>query len=591
MKKMMNRKYGTKMLLLFLGWILTLDAFALHRQENKLIAHWPLDINDKSTFIKDNTGTYNLNQKASVEKGTWSGFSSSYLPSMDMRNTLWVFEGTFQTENEDESIGVIAGTRSALSGYTGWDFLMMKNGTLRIMAVNNDKKGVTLTSSSHSFADGKPHHFTLEWNPAEGNGTITLVIDKKYKYAVAGAGDLGENTKRLFGIGCQPGNSKTLLWTGKLENFKFVGVPQPPTSSSTETRIENLDAEMKTGKSADPTVQWINATELSLEGKGWKDSETPYNRLPVRLKSIVRSPVWALSMHSAGVYVRFTASNTSFINAKWKLKSNAYLPHMTPVGVNGLDLYVKLDGKWKWAGIAKPHRSDLENEVLIKRGIPEKGKYEYMLYLPLYSSITDLQLGFSSNAKIEKVVEPTKKPIVFYGTSITHGCSASRPGMAYPAILGRRLDIPVVNLGFSGNGTMDAEFGGILSEIAASAYVIDCLPNMGSMSETEIKNRTIDLVKKIRSKHPETPIILMEDRSYTSANFTGQPIANHRRLGLKKAYEELQKSSVSKLSYIEGKDLIGDDDEATVDGSHPTDLGLFRYAEIVEPVLRKTLGI
>jgi len=579
------------MLVLFLVCILTFDVLAFYQSESKLMAHWPLDINDKSAFIKDNTGTYNLDQKASVEKGTWSGFSSSYLPSLDMRNTPWFFEGTFQTENEDESIGVIAGTRSALSGYTGWDFLMMKNGTLRVMAVDNEKKGVTLTSSSRSFADGKPHHFSLEWNPAGGNGTITLVIDKKYKYSTSGAGDLGENTKRLFGIGCQPGNSKALLWTGKLENFKFTGVPQASTSSSTETRIENLDAEMKTGKSADPTVKWINATDLSLEGKGWKDSETPYNRLPARFKSVVRSPVWALSTHSAGIYVRFTASNTSFINAKWKLKSNAYLPHMSPVGVNGLDLYVKLNGKWQWAGIAKPHRSDLENEVSVKGGIPVKGKYEYMLYLPLYTGVTDLQLGFSPNAQIERAQESVKKPIVFYGTSITHGCSASRPGMAYPSIIGRRLDFPVVNLGFSGNGTMDSEFGGILSEITASAYVIDCLPNMGSMSETEIKNRTLDLVKTIRSKHAETPIILMEDRSYTYANFTDQPVANHRRTGLKAAYEELQKNNINKLTYIEGKDLIGTDNEATVDGSHPTDLGLFRYAEILEPVLRKVLSI
>ncbi|TZF86376.1 hypothetical protein FW774_04845 (plasmid) [Pedobacter sp. BS3] len=590
MRKIINKRHYTKLLLLLLGWILTFNALASYQAGSKLMAHWPLDVNDKSTFIKDNTGTYNLNKQASVEKGTWSGFSSSYLPSLDMRNLPWVFEGNFQTTNEDGNIAVIAGTRSALSGYTGWDFLMLKDGTLRVMAVNNDKKGVSLMSSGRSFNDGKIHFFSLEWSPDGGKGTITLVIDRKHKYSVAGIGDLGENSKRLFEIGCQAGNSsKSLLWIGKLQNFKFTGVPQASTTSSTETRIENLDAEMRTGKPVDLTVKWINATELNIEGKGWKDTETPYNRLPARFKSVVRNPVWALSTHSAGIALHFTASNTKFITAKWKLKSNPFLPHMTPLGVNGLDLYVKLNGKWQWAGVGKPTRSDVDNEASLKNGIPETGKYEYILYLPLYSALTDIQLGFSPDVKIEKPHD-RGKPLVFYGTSILQGCSASRPGMAYPSMLGRRLDMPTINLGFSGNGTMDPEFADILAEISASAYIIDCLPNMGKMSSDEIVDRTLFLVRKLRAKRPETPIILVEDRTYAYANFTGAAVPNNRRAGLKKAYEQLLKENVKAVSYIPGEGLIGYDNEATVDGSHPTDLGMFRYCEVIEPVLRKILG-
>ncbi len=43
------------------------------------------------------------------------------------------------------------------------------------------------------------------------------------------------------------------------------------------------------------------------------------------------------------------------------------------------------------------------------------------------------------------------------------GC-ASRPGTCHPALLGRMLDYPVINLGFSGNGKMEGEVAELLAE-------------------------------------------------------------------------------------------------------------------------------
>mgnify|MGYP003725804593 CR=1 FL=1 len=45
------------------------------------------------------------------------------------------------------------------------------------------------------------------------------------------------------------------------------------------------------------------------------------------------------------------------------------------------------------------------------------------------------------------------------------------------------------------------------------------------------------------------------------------------------------------LLYLEGENQLGDDGEATVDSSHPTDLGFMRMADAFEPVLRQALKL
>ena len=49
------------------------------------------------------------------------------------------------------------------------------------------------------------------------------------------------------------------------------------------------------------------------------------------------------------------------------------------------------------------------------------------------------------------------KPVLVYGTSIAQGGVASRPGLAWTALLERKLDRPVINLAFSGNGRLEPE--------------------------------------------------------------------------------------------------------------------------------------
>jgi len=178
---------------------------------------------------------------------------------------------------------------------------------------------------------------------------------------------------------------------------------------------------------------------------------------------------------------------------------------------------------------------------------------------------------------------------VFYGTSITQGGCASRPGMVHTAILGRRFDRPVINLGFSGNGTLDLPIAQCLGRINAAVFVIDCLPNLRA---AQVAERIVPFVRELRRARPNTPIVLVEDRSYSQAFLVASARERNRksREALRAGFERLEKDGVEGLVYLEGDALLGDDGEATVDGSHPNDLGFVRQAAAMGRALAPILA-
>ena len=333
---------------------------------------------------------------------------------------------------------------------------------------------------------------------------------------------------------------------------------------------------------------WHDVTKWGVEGRGWGDQERKrwFDRLPAKAEGKVTPTVWGLSRDSAGMMVRFK-TNAKAIYTRYTLaKTNLALPHMPATGVSGLDLYARNDrGEWRWVQVTKPTAAKVEALIL---GDLAPGEREYAAYLPLYNGIESLEIGVPAGAKFEGLAPRTEKPIIFYGTSITHGACASRPGMVHTAILGRRFDRPVMNIGFSGNGRMDAAVGELLTEIDAAAYVIDCLPNMGP---ADVTTKCIPLVKQLRAARPNTPIVLVEDRRFTNEWITPAKKKFHddNHAALRAAYEQLRKDGVARLSYIGGDHLYGDDADGATDASHASDLGFLRQADIFEPVLRAAM--
>jgi lysophospholipase L1-like esterase len=334
-------------------------------------------------------------------------------------------------------------------------------------------------------------------------------------------------------------------------------------------------------------VAWYNVAQWGVEGRGWPDTRLFYDRLPGRARSTVRPEVWEHSRSSAGMLTRFETDSTIFY-ARYRLTSpRLEMPHMSATGVSGLDLYARTgSGRDHWLAVTTPATQVVEQCLVT--GV-DPGCRRYTAYLPLYNGVGSLEIGVEPDAAFQGLQPRTDRPAVFYGSSIMQGCAASRPGMSIPAILGRRFDLPTVNLGFSGNATMDGSIGSLMAELEASVYVIDCLPNM---TADLVAARTEPLVRQLREARPDTPILLVEDRAYTNAALVDSFRQRHAgsRAALRAAYTNLSAAGVEQLFYLGGGNLVGDDGEGAVDGSHPNDLGMVRYCDAYEQVLRPVLA-
>jgi hypothetical protein len=252
-------------------------------------------------------------------------------------------------------------------------------------------------------------------------------------------------------------------------------------------------------------LEWVDAKKLTVEGLGFKDVKSPYDRLPARAEGVVPPPVWNLSHDSAGALVRFTSA-TMEIRARWTVTNkNLAGANITAIASSGLDLYARTDaGKRRWLGFGQPTFPD--TIAVLVTGIAPTER-EFMVYLPLRNGVTSLEFGVPKGSTIRPgPARPLgSKPIVFYGTSITHGIGASRAGMTHVAMLGRTLNREVINLGFSGNGRMEPEVVKFVAELNPAVFVLDCLPNMNPQQVTE---RIVPGVKLLREAHPNTPILL-----------------------------------------------------------------------------------
>lgn len=356
--------------------------------------------------------------------------------------------------------------------------------------------------------------------------------------------------------------------------------------------------EVQPGRRLDPAAAtrdekqgllWYDVRHMTVEGKGWTEAETFYSRLPAKAEAMVREPVWKLAQCSAGLCVRFV-TDSDRIAARWTTTSASMaMDHMAATGVSGLDLYIRTGGQWHWLATGRPRKS-LTNEGILVGGIPA-GVHEYLLYLPLYNGTRSLEIGVNEQAMLAHpgpLPPGLAKPVVIYGTSITQGGCASRPGMSYVAIIGRRLDRPTINLGFSGNGKMERELATLLGEIDAAAYVLDCLPNM---TADMVSGCVVPFVESLRQARPTTPIVLVASAYPENAAILSKSreTIDGKNEKLRQAYQALVERGVDGLTFVPPDRLASPDGEATVDGVHPTDLGFLRFAEVLTPILERVL--
>ena len=344
---------------------------------------------------------------------------------------------------------------------------------------------------------------------------------------------------------------------------------------------------------------WWNPAESNfpvIEGQAWpKEVKDKYDRLPARAEKTVRKQVWDLSTQSAGLMIRFRA-NSGEIRVRYVVGGKQALPHMPATGVSGVDLYaISNNGDWRWCSAKDAFGDTITYNFRNIEPVDSTHKLgrEYRLFLPLYNNVKWMQIGVPEGTRFEPLPMRPDKPIVVYGTSIAQGACASRPGMAWPAILSRKLDDPLVNLGFSGNGRMEKELMDMVAEIDAKIYILDCLPNLVAsvnIPADEIKKRILDGVKGLRAKRPQIPIVLAEHDGYTdeAINPVNRKSYQDVNLIMKEAFAQLKTEETENI-YLISKEEFHQDIETMVDGTHPTDLGMMRYAEAYEKRIREIL--
>lgn len=334
-----------------------------------------------------------------------------------------------------------------------------------------------------------------------------------------------------------------------------------------------------------PKTTFYNADQFYLYGKAFNNTTTRYHRIDTATYADLPLTIKKLLTHSAGLAICFK-TNSSAISAKWCVTNAKASNNLTPIAQKGLDLYIKRDGKWQFAGVGRP--SGVCSEYSLVKNM-ESGEKECMLFLPLYDELKSLEIGVDENSKIATLDNPFRKKIVIYGSSIVHGAAAGRPGMAYPAQLSRKTGLYFINLGISGNAKMEKSAARMVSDIQADAFVLDCIPNP---SPKEIKEREENFIKTIREKHPNTPIILIQTVIREVGNFdlVWKERVKQQNTEATNAFNRLKEQGVKDIYLITSEKLLGDDHDATTDGTHPNDLGFYRMAEQLAPQLTKILA-
>jgi lysophospholipase L1-like esterase len=360
-----------------------------------------------------------------------------------------------------------------------------------------------------------------------------------------------------------------------------------------------LQLQISSAQDSDNYTWWNPANNefYVVEGQGWPGKvESTYDRLPKEMKKEVREPLWDLSKQSAGLLIRFR-SDAREIKVRYKVKGEYAMSHMPATGVSGVDLYAKnSDGELLWSRGQYSFNDTIQYHF---KNLDPKDKYhdlgrEYQLFLPLYNSIEWLEIGVPKNTRLDPLPIRKEKPIVVYGTSIAQGACASRPGMAWTSILSRKMGRPLINLAFSGNGRLENEMIDIIGTIDAKVYVLDCLPNLTlnkNRASEEVYQRIITSVKEIRENNQRAPILLVDHAGYSDGSTNKDRYKTYIELNelQAKAFDELRSEGIENIYLLTKEELhLGLED--FVDGTHPSDLGMMKYALAYEKKIRMILN-
>lgn len=347
------------------------------------------------------------------------------------------------------------------------------------------------------------------------------------------------------------------------------------------TEIQKIDKNMIFETSIkDEGVKFYNVRQAPFDIYGLVETEEGrFHRLPEDVARATNSGVASLNYHTAGGRVRFT-TDSQYVGIHVDMTSLHIMPHMAPTGSSGFDLYVSD----VFYGVYKPPVDITKKSYEGVVRFPTKKMREITINFPLYNDVKDLYIALDGESRLEGGAKyKNDKPVIFYGSSITQGGCASRPGNSYQSIISRNMNLDYVNLGFSGSGRAEDVINEYMASLPMCMFVSDYdhnAPNAEHLAKTHYK-----LYKTIREKHPDIPYIMIsrpDVKLHRSA-------AVQCRFIIEDSYRKALESGDKKVYYIDGEGFFRGpfEDACTVDGCHPTDLGFTLMADAIERVMTR----
>lgn len=333
----------------------------------------------------------------------------------------------------------------------------------------------------------------------------------------------------------------------------------------------------------DKGIRYVEAADLTLVGNLFPDTPNPYHRLDTaKYKGFEKGDITTI-IQSSGLAVAFkTDSKTLWIDTKYGYRR--FGDFSPGIALRGYDLYIKKDGKWLWAASGKAKDNAFDKPFNLISALDGQ-IHECLLYLPLFSEEISVKIGVSEGSELSALPNPFRHRVGIFGSSFTHGASASRPGMTYPALFSRNTGIQLLSLGVSGRSKLQMAFAKALADADVEAYIFDSFSNP---SPEMIRERLFPFIETIQAKHPDIPLIFQRTIYRESGNFnTEKRKAEEERKVLADSLMAEACKKYKNVYYIKCTNATSPEHETSVDGTHPSDYGYILWARSIEkPVLK-----
>ena len=346
--------------------------------------------------------------------------------------------------------------------------------------------------------------------------------------------------------------------------------------------IAKIDSNFKVGDNykKDGCIYYsINKSPIKLYGLIRENGV--YRRMPKSVAETVSDRVACLNDASAGGRVRFVTDSPE-LAISVIYNGVARNPHHSLLGTAGLDMYEENEsGATHIFSFVPP--LEIVNELNSSMSFPNSKKRNLLINLPTYSGVKEMYIGIKEGYHIFPANDyKISKPVVFYGSSITQGACASRPGNTYQAILSSQLGFNYINLGFSGNAKGEKEMADYISGLEMSAFVYDY--DYNAPSAEHLANTHKRMFDTIRTLNPNLPIIIL---SRPNPHLNSDEIK--RREIIKKTYDMAVGEGDENVYFIPGNELIMPMflETSLVDYAHPNDSGFVSMAEVIKPVMQR----